>query len=42
MKRLDGAYVSYRKRVESKPAEAADAASALESDIAEATAQADA
>ena len=37
MKRLDGAYVAYRKRLDSKPGEAADAAAALESDIADAT-----
>lgn len=38
MKRLDGAYVSYRRRLESRPGQEADAAAALETDIAEATA----
>jgi hypothetical protein len=38
MKRLDTAYVAFRKRVEARPHEAADAAEALETDIAEATA----
>jgi hypothetical protein len=38
MKRLDAAYVAYRKRVDAKPGHAADAAQALEADIAEATA----
>lgn len=38
MKRLDGAYVAYRKRLDLKPDLVADAASALESDIAEAVA----
>jgi hypothetical protein len=37
MKRLDAAYVAYRKRLESKPQQAVDAAAALETDIAEAT-----
>jgi hypothetical protein len=37
MKRLDAAYVAYRKRLESRPDQAADAAAALETDIAEAT-----
>lgn len=36
MKRLDGAYVAYRKRLEGKPEQTGDAASALETDIAEA------
>ncbi len=38
MKRLDVAYVAYRKRLEGKPEQLGDAASALELDIAEATA----
>jgi hypothetical protein len=38
MKRLDAAYVAYRKRLDAKPNHAADAAQALETDIAEATA----
>lgn len=38
MRRLDAAYVSYRKRVESTPAQTQDAIAALETDIAEATA----
>ncbi len=38
MKRLDVAYVAYRKRMESKPEQSAEAASALELDIAEALA----
>jgi hypothetical protein len=38
MKRLDAAYVAYRKRLESTPDQAAGATAALESDIAEATA----
>ena len=38
MKRLDAAYVAYRKRVDAKPNHAADAAQALETEIAEATA----
>ena len=38
MKRLDVAYVAYRKRLEGKPEQTGDAASALELDIAEATA----
>ena len=37
MKRLDVAYVSYRKRVESAPAQFRDAAATLEAEIAEAT-----
>ena len=41
MKRLDAAYVAYRKRVTVKPNHAADAAQALETDIAEATAAID-
>jgi hypothetical protein len=38
MRRLDAAYVSYRKRVESTPAQSREAAASLEADIAEATA----
>jgi hypothetical protein len=38
MKKLDLAYVAFRKRVEARPASAVDAAAALETDIAEATA----
>jgi hypothetical protein len=38
MKRLDTAYVTYRKRVQSAPEQTADAASALEAEIAETTA----
>jgi hypothetical protein len=38
MKRLDAAYVAYRKRVESTPEQAADAGNSLEREIAEATA----
>jgi hypothetical protein len=38
MKRLDGAYVAYRKRVESEPGDTRGATTALESDIAEAVA----
>src|SRR5258708_7161071 len=38
MKRLDLAYVAYRKRVGSKPEQVGDAAGALETDIAEASA----
>ena len=38
MKRLDAAYVTYRKRVESSPAQQKDAAATLEAEIAEATA----
>jgi hypothetical protein len=38
MKRLDAAYVAYRKRVDAKPDHAADAAHTLETEIAEATA----
>jgi hypothetical protein len=38
MRRLDAAYVVYRKRVDSTPAQASDAAATLEADIAEATA----
>lgn len=38
MRRLDAAYVVYRKRVDSSPAQALDAAANLEADIAEATA----
>ena len=38
MKKLDGAYVAYRKRMEGKPDQGGDAAQALELDIAEATA----
>src|SRR5262249_15059376 len=37
MKRLDAAYVAYRKQLDAKPNHAADAAEALETDIAEAT-----
>jgi len=37
MRRLDVAYVSYRKRVESAPAQSRDAAATLEAEIAEAT-----
>jgi hypothetical protein len=37
MKRLDAAYVVYRKRVEASPAEKLDAATALEFEISEAT-----
>jgi hypothetical protein len=36
MKRLDGAYVAYRKRVASAPEQVVDAAAALELEIAEA------
>ena len=36
MKRLDVAYVAYRKRLERAPAETGSAAAALESDIADA------
>jgi hypothetical protein len=38
MKRLDAAYAAYRTRVDAKPDHAADAAQALETEIAEATA----
>jgi hypothetical protein len=38
MKRLDAAYVAYRKQLEVAPNDVAEAAEALESDIAEATA----
>jgi hypothetical protein len=38
MKRLDTAYVSYRRRVESTPEQGGDAAATLEAEIAEATA----
>ena len=38
MKRLDTAYVGYRKRVESAPEQAGEAAATLEAEIAEATA----
>jgi hypothetical protein len=38
MKRLDGAYVAYRRRLESKSELPVDAAATLEQDIAEATA----
>ncbi|HXN34061.1 MAG TPA: hypothetical protein VN894_19475 [Polyangiaceae bacterium] len=38
MKRLDAAYVTYRKRVQSAPEQTSDAASALEVEIAETTA----
>jgi hypothetical protein len=38
MRKLDGAYVSYRKRVDSTPGQALEAAATLEADIAEATA----
>jgi len=38
MKRLDTAYVAYRKRLDSKAGPVTDAAAALETDIAEATA----
>jgi hypothetical protein len=38
MRRLDVAYVSYRKRVESAPEQAGEAAATLEAEIAEATA----
>lgn len=38
MRRLDAAYVSYRKRVDSAPGQALEAAATLEADIAEATA----
>jgi hypothetical protein len=37
MKRLDAAYVTYRKRVTSAPEQVVDAAAALELEIAEAT-----
>jgi hypothetical protein len=40
MKRLDAAYVTYRKRVESTPDQAVAAAAALEAEIAEATSRA--
>ncbi len=40
MRKLDAAYVTYRKRVDSTPAQAGDAAANLEADIAEATANA--
>jgi hypothetical protein len=38
MKRLDVAYVAYRRRLESKSEPPVDAAATLEQDIAEATA----
>jgi hypothetical protein len=38
MRRLDAAYVTYRKRADAGPAHAQDAAATLEADIAEATA----
>jgi hypothetical protein len=38
MKKLDAAYVSYRKRIQSTPDQTVDAASALEAEIAETTA----
>jgi hypothetical protein len=38
MKRLDTAYVAYLKQLEAKPNQVAEAAEALETDIAEATA----
>jgi hypothetical protein len=38
MRRLDAAYVVYRKRVDSTPAQASDAAATLEAEIGEATA----
>ncbi len=38
MKRLDAAYVGYRRRVQSAPEQTPDAASALETEIAETTA----
>jgi hypothetical protein len=41
MKRLDAAYVTYRKRVDSSPAQQKDAAATLEAEIAEATAGAE-
>lgn len=37
MKKLDAAYVTYRKRVETSPEQTADAAAALEVEIGEAT-----
>jgi hypothetical protein len=37
MKRLDAAYVAYRKRLELKPDQVVEAAAALETDIADAT-----
>jgi hypothetical protein len=37
MKKLDAAYVSYRKRVESTPGQSPEAAATLEAEIAEAT-----
>jgi hypothetical protein len=38
MKKLDAAYVTYRKRIQSTPEETVDAAAALETEIIEATA----
>jgi len=38
MRRLDNAYVTYRKRVDSTPSQVKEAAATLEADIAEATA----
>lgn len=38
MKRLDAAYVTYRKRIQSTPEQTVDAAAALDAEIAEATA----
>ena len=38
MRRLDAAYVVYRKRMDQTPAAASEAAATLEADIAEATA----
>jgi hypothetical protein len=38
MKRLDAAYVTYRKRIQSAPDQTVEAASALEAEIAETTA----
>ena len=38
MRRLDAAYVVYRKRVDSAPTQASDAAATLEAEIGEATA----
>jgi hypothetical protein len=38
MKRLDGAYANYRKRIEAEPAQSADALGTLEAEIGEAIA----
>jgi hypothetical protein len=38
MKKLDAAYASYRKRVDSEPGQSADALATLEAEIGEATA----